>query len=87
MLMPTWSSLLVAGIAVASSSVVDASLNLQRPLKSDDVPFASYDEGLFTPIEDLGLLSSSEFMVIGHPLFPDYNVRIKKSGFCDGTVR
>lgn len=52
-------------------------------------PFAykSYDDTLFTPLEDLSLLSASEYTFLGHPLFPDYSVRIKKSHFCDGTVR
>ncbi|THH26698.1 hypothetical protein EUX98_g7491 [Antrodiella citrinella] len=46
-----------------------------------------YDAGLFTPQEHLNLLSSSEFTSLGHPAFPNYNVRIKKStDFCDGTV-
>lgn len=49
--------------------------------------FNNYDDGLFSPMEDLGLLSASQFTTLGHPLFPDYNVRIKKSDFCDGTVR
>lgn len=48
---------------------------------------ASYDSGLFTPFEDMSLLSTEEFTTLGHPLFPNYDVRIKKSDFCDGTVR
>ncbi|TCD59953.1 hypothetical protein EIP91_011017, partial [Steccherinum ochraceum] len=43
--------------------------------------------GLFSPFEDLKLLSTSEFTTLGHPAFPKYSVRIKKStDFCDGTV-
>lgn len=49
--------------------------------------FEHYDERLFTPVEDLGALSTTEFTSLRHPLFPSYNVRIKKSDFCDGTVR
>ncbi|TCD62999.1 hypothetical protein EIP91_006091, partial [Steccherinum ochraceum] len=46
-----------------------------------------YDSGLFSPFEDLKLLSTSEFTTLGHPAFPKYSVRIKKStDFCDGTV-
>ncbi|KAF8868251.1 Alpha/Beta hydrolase protein [Gymnopilus junonius] len=41
---------------------------------------------LFTPLEDLSILSESEFTTLGHPAFPQYNVRVKKSNFCDGTV-
>jgi hypothetical protein len=48
---------------------------------------ANYDDGLFTPFEDLHALSTSQFTTLGHPLFPNYNVRIKESDFCDGTVK
>ncbi|KAI0069950.1 serine carboxypeptidase [Panus rudis PR-1116 ss-1] len=46
----------------------------------------SYDAGLFAPLEDLNLISTDEFTVLGHPTFPKYSVRVKKSDFCDGTV-
>ncbi|KAI0933476.1 hypothetical protein AcV5_005612 [Taiwanofungus camphoratus] len=46
----------------------------------------TYDAELFTPLEDLSLLSTSEYTALRHPAFPNYNVRIKKSDFCDGTV-
>ncbi|KAK0205914.1 serine carboxypeptidase [Desarmillaria ectypa] len=46
----------------------------------------AYDAGLFTPLEDLSLLSYSEFTTLSHPAFPKYSVRIKKTDFCDGTV-
>ncbi|KAF8907721.1 serine carboxypeptidase [Gymnopilus junonius] len=46
----------------------------------------SYDESLFSPLERLSVLSESEFTTLGHPAFPKYNVRVKKSHFCDGTV-
>jgi len=45
-----------------------------------------HDLGLFTPLEDLSYLSSSEFTTLSHPAFPNHRVRIKKSDFCDGTV-
>jgi cathepsin A (carboxypeptidase C) len=46
-----------------------------------------YDAGLFTPLESLELLSESRFSTLGHPLFPNHSVRIKKTRFCDETVR
>lgn len=58
----------------------------QQPL-SFDTKFDSFDAELFAPLEDLDLLSTSEFTTLGHPAFPNYEVRIKKSDFCDGTVR
>jgi hypothetical protein len=47
----------------------------------------SYDTGLFTPPESLEFLSESQFSTLGHPLFPNHSVRIKKIRFYDGTVR
>ncbi|KAJ7139206.1 Alpha/Beta hydrolase protein [Mycena epipterygia] len=48
---------------------------------------SAYDEGLFTPMEDMNALSEDEFTVLGHPALPNYDVRIKKSAFCDDTVK
>ncbi|KAJ7909462.1 Alpha/Beta hydrolase protein [Mycena leptocephala] len=48
---------------------------------------SAYDEGLFTPMEDMNALSETDFSVLSHPIFPNYNVRIKKSPFCDDTVK
>ncbi|PPQ84535.1 hypothetical protein CVT25_007605, partial [Psilocybe cyanescens] len=45
-----------------------------------------YDEGLFTPTENLSALSETEFRKLDHPEFPRHSVRVKKSKFCDGTV-
>jgi len=49
---------------------------------------ASYDDGLFTPLEDFSLLSESQFTTLFHPAFPKYGVRVKKAprAFCDETV-
>ena len=49
--------------------------------------YHAYDEGLFTPLEDLSALSGSDFTHMSHPIFPRYAVRIKKTKFCDGTVK
>ena len=50
--------------------------------------FEPYDAGLFSPVENLGSLSTKEFTSLSHPVFPKYVVRIKKaSGFCDDTVK
>lgn len=76
------SCFLLLGLAVSSTFGV-----AQKPFSVGTSAFDSYDAGLFSPMEDLGLLSTSEFTTLGHPLFPNYNVRIKKSDFCDGSVR
>ena len=51
------------------------------------VPLSTYNDGLFTPIEDLSTLSETEFTPISHPFFPNVGARIKKTKFCDGTVK
>jgi len=43
--------------------------------------------GLFTPLESLSLLKEDQFTTMHHPFFPKYSVRIKKSDFCDPTVK
>lgn len=52
------------------------------------VPVLSpHDASLFTPVEDLSILSGETFTALGHPAFPKYSVRIKQSNWCDGSVR
>lgn len=46
-----------------------------------------YDALLFTPVEELNVLSTEAFTTLAHPQFPKYNVRIKQSNWCDGSVR
>lgn len=48
---------------------------------------ADNDLGFFTPMESLSYLSEQEFTTLKHPIFPNHNVRIKKSNFCDSNVR
>lgn len=76
------SYLLLLGVVISFVVAV-----VQQPFSVSTNAFKSYDDGLFSPMEDLSLLSASEFTTLGHPLFPNYNVRIKKSDFCDGSVR
>ncbi|KAH7919224.1 alpha/beta-hydrolase [Leucogyrophana mollusca] len=86
-------------VAVAANASKQSFLSLNAPRygrdkQSSQAPVktyaqshtASYDDGLFTPLEHLSVLSTEQFTTFGHPVFPNYNVRIKKSDFCDGTV-
>ncbi|KIP06688.1 hypothetical protein PHLGIDRAFT_128116 [Phlebiopsis gigantea 11061_1 CR5-6] len=73
----------VALLGLVVSSTVGA---VQQSFSVGANAFASYDAGLFSPMEDMNLLSTAEFTTLSHPFFPKYNVRIKKSDFCDGTV-
>ncbi|EED81068.1 hypothetical protease S10 [Postia placenta Mad-698-R] len=50
------------------------------------VPHNASESTVFKPFDHLIDLSASEFTALGHPVFPHYKVRIKKSRFCDGTV-
>ncbi|KAI5118997.1 hypothetical protein M0805_004407 [Coniferiporia weirii] len=38
------------------------------------------------PTQSLASVSNRTFTIAGHPSFPDYGIRIKKTRFCDGTV-
>lgn len=46
-----------------------------------------YNHDLFSPVEDLSNLSENGFTTLAHPAFPRYNVRMKKTSFCDETVK
>ncbi|EIN13164.1 serine carboxypeptidase [Punctularia strigosozonata HHB-11173 SS5] len=53
-----------------------------------DVKLTSFDSGLFSPVEDLNVLSYDTYTTLSHPAFPKHSVRIKRSSsFCDGTVK
>ena len=56
-------------------------------LRFEQHAFSNYDEGLFTHFGELDALSSSEYTQLEHPAFARHSVRIKKSDFCDGTVK
>ncbi|KAJ6614925.1 serine carboxypeptidase [Mycena sp. CBHHK59/15] len=71
----------------AFSGTVDASQTVFGNRLTTGPRLSAYDEGLFTPMEDLNALSESDFTVLGHPVFPNHSVRIKKSAFCDETVQ
>ncbi|TFY74066.1 hypothetical protein EWM64_g9945, partial [Hericium alpestre] len=57
----------------------------QQPF-SQAAAWDTYDAGLFTPVESLSALSTSEFTTFSHPLFPKHSARIKKTEWCDSTV-
>ncbi|KAG5734170.1 Carboxypeptidase Y [Termitomyces sp. T112] len=61
------------------------------PNRSSHAPFANpkyqfYDDGLFTPFEDLSSLPQNEYTLLTHPAFPAHSVRIKRTNFCDRGV-
>ncbi|PPR07804.1 hypothetical protein CVT26_014989 [Gymnopilus dilepis] len=72
-------------MTLAAAAGISAAWNIhvkeQLPLG-----YSSYSDGLFTPVESLSSLSSSDFTTLSHPFFPHYGVRVKKSNFCDETV-
>ncbi|KAF8188264.1 serine carboxypeptidase [Mycena galopus ATCC 62051] len=75
-----WALVLFATLVNASQTVLSGPyLGIPR--------VSAYDEGLFSPMEDMNALSETAFSVMSHPVFPNYNVRIKKSSFCDDTVK
>lgn len=51
-------------------------------------PGAAYDDGLFTPvIESLSALREDRHTTLVHPAYPKHSVRVKKSTFCDASVK
>lgn len=86
MIWPRLSGLLAVAVAAAASAA-QHSFTIQQGVNPGD-PFTAerYDAGLFTPLGDLSALSTDVYTTLSHPFFPNYNVRIKKSDFCDGTV-
>ena len=64
-----------------------ASGTAQLPFSGGQNVFSAYDDGLFTPLGDLGGLSATEFTTLSHPAFSRHKVRVKQSHFCDGSVR
>jgi hypothetical protein len=57
----------------------------QQPLKLASVP---YDAGLFSPpYSTLSDVPESHWTFLSHPSHPGYGVRVKKSNFCDDTVK
>lgn len=83
MFWPCLSGLLaIAAVAGAAQH----SFTVQQGVSSDRLAGDQYDAGLFTPLGDLSALSTDVYTILSHPFFPNYNVRIKKSHFCDGTV-
>ncbi|KAJ3521507.1 hypothetical protein NM688_g9008 [Phlebia brevispora] len=73
-------------VLLAATFVSHAQATVQQAFSFGN-KFDAYDAELFSPLEDLGLLSTTEYTTLEHPVFPKYAVRIKKSDFCDGTVR
>ncbi|KAF8551277.1 alpha/beta-hydrolase [Imleria badia] len=70
-------SLAILGHA-SSQSVLSSAANSQSAYA------APYDDG---SVKGLGALSMDSFTTIGHPLFPNYSVRIKKTGYKCGNQK
>ena len=80
-------SLLVTVVVVVTAVQVPLNSGFEDGLIQAASAFDPFDAALFTPIEDLSLLTTDTFTTLTHPAFPRYNVRIKRSDWCDGTVR
>lgn len=74
----------VSVLSFASAAVRAASAS--QAVFAQDV-YAEYDTGLFTPLGDLSLLSTTEFTQLAHPAFPRHSARIKQSHLCNETAR
>lgn len=85
--LPVAAALLFAPLFVSGQDGAQKAFTLPVAINHPtNLKFDSYDAELFSPLEDLNLLSFSEFTTLKHPKFPEHAVRVKKSRFCDGTV-
>ncbi|KAJ7496982.1 Alpha/Beta hydrolase protein [Mycena latifolia] len=80
-------SLFVSAFSSSSQHPLLPSGNRDSSVGPSPKGWGQYDEGLFTPLEDLHLLSETQFTSLAHPVFPHHNIRIKKTSFCDDTVQ
>ncbi|CCM02038.1 uncharacterized protein FIBRA_04114 [Fibroporia radiculosa] len=81
--------LTVATFAVAAANAAQTRLSPPPYLNGLSVNgsvFEPYNTSSFVPLEDLSLLSITDFTTLRHPVFPQHSVRVKKSNFCDGSV-
>lgn len=85
MLASTILTYVVSVLAFACASAVVAEPAQQAIFTQN--AFTEYDTGLFTPLGDLSLLSTTEFTRLAHPAFPRHSARIKQSHFCNETAR
>lgn len=76
-----WLSFVVIPSVFAGEQVL-----LHNPRKASG-NVSNGDSTTFTPVGDLAAIMETQYTVLSHPEFPRYNVRIKKSNFCDGTVK
>jgi carboxypeptidase C (cathepsin A) len=84
MFLSSFSLLSLVILGHASSQSVLGSKHPAANIYAQSPYAAPYDDGLFTPVEDLSALSADSFTTLGHPFFPNYSVRIKKTVFdCD----
>ncbi|PCH38418.1 serine carboxypeptidase [Wolfiporia cocos MD-104 SS10] len=76
---------LVAAICAAMSCATQQPLSYHTDGDAS-TPQMNDNPEEFRPIDDLNLLSETDFTTLQHSALPYYNVRVKKSKFCDGTV-
>ncbi|RPD57086.1 serine carboxypeptidase [Lentinus tigrinus ALCF2SS1-6] len=84
---PAWWGLVLNGLVTSTTARISQEHFLAPTYQVGSSPSTPYNEGLFTPVEDLHILSTSEYTSLRHPSLPQYNVRIKQSQFCDGEVQ
>ncbi|KAJ8515299.1 hypothetical protein ONZ45_g7277 [Pleurotus djamor] len=80
-----------SGVALASSRQDHYDIfNFQRPGSFGQVGKVydprPFDAPSFSPLKTLDALVETDFTVFGHPAFPRYSVRAKRTQFCDSTV-
>ncbi|KAI0644057.1 serine carboxypeptidase [Trametes meyenii] len=75
------------GFSLATQQHIAWSSSSQGAQPTTSSHTAKNSTGLFIPVENLRLLSTSGFTTLQHPAFPQHSVRVKQSHFCDEFVR
>ena len=79
--------MLSALVVLLASAFASCSATSQWVLGADNgVNFAAYDNDT-VQTRTLSSLASDEFTALTHPRFPNHGVRVKKTSFCDPTVK
>jgi hypothetical protein len=77
---------LVSVTCATDPQVVFPDLKSELPTAPVSSPVHAYNASQVQPLH-LSSIGSGGFTAFSHPSFPNYRVRVKKSHFCDPTVK
>lgn len=80
---------LLLTLVTGRSSQFSVYVSLTEPCTAGETPWndVAHVDAAVAEAPALSSLASSDFTTLWHPELPRYGVRIKKSHFCDGSVK